>query len=61
MKTDAVEVAATTVYCAFAYYNYVIYMLRRIYEIADFMNAATLSPNTCNRQFGYQIHEIGKY
>jgi hypothetical protein len=30
-------------------------MLRRIYEIADFMKAATLSPNMCNRPFGYQI------
>jgi hypothetical protein len=31
----------------------IAYMLRRIYEIADFMKSATLSPNTCNRQFGY--------
>jgi hypothetical protein len=37
------------------------YMLHRIYEIADFMKAATLSPNTCNRQFGYKIYEIGKF
>jgi hypothetical protein len=36
-------------------------MLRQIYEIADFMKSATLSPFTCNRQFGYQIHEIGKF
>jgi hypothetical protein len=38
-----------------------VYMLRRIYEIAYFMKAATLSPNTCNRQFGYQIHKIRKF
>jgi hypothetical protein len=36
-------------------------MLRRAYEIADFMKSATLSPNTCNRQFGYQINEIDKF
>jgi hypothetical protein len=36
-------------------------MLRRIYEIADFMKSATLSSNTCNRQFDYQINEIGKF
>jgi hypothetical protein len=36
-------------------------MLRRIYEIADFMKEVTLSPNTCNRQFDYQIHKIGKF
>jgi hypothetical protein len=38
-----------------------MYMLRRIYEIADFIKSATLSPNTFNRQFGYHIHEIGKF